>query len=214
MALPSGVGEGLLLLIVGGGFALVWRSIRRRKAFASALADSELPNVATDIRFRVRARRLWRDSASGLPLAEVDFAGRKLVVCPVDHERNAGRWGLSAGKAIDIALFGLATLKPGGADAMRGQIRDFDESVSSPDVSVLIRQGETPCDYVLIGRLLSSRQSDWDGMALTVWRVQCVFTAENGVVFEASVPTEGSDPGLVAGAMAHGSVRLFAYLAD
>jgi hypothetical protein len=213
MALPAGVPEGILLAVVGGAVALVVRSIRRRKAFVRTVSEDELPDLSTGIRFRVVVRRTWHDAVSGLPMAEIEFSGRKLVVCPVDQRQNGLRWTSLAGKSADLGLYGLATLAPGGADAMRDQIKDFDTSVKSADMSALVRQGEVPCDYVTIGRLLSKRETAWGEMPLDFWRMQCVFAAERGVVFEVAVP-RGPDVGLVEGGMAHGSVRLFAYLAD
>lgn len=213
MALPAGVPEGILVAVVGGAIALVVRSVRRRKAFVASAPADELPDLSTEIRFRATVRRLWRDAGSGLPMAEIDFAGRKLVVCPVDQAQNAARWAALPGKAADLGLYGLATLAPGGVDAMRDRIVDFDSSVKSPDMSALVRQGEVPCDYVVIGRLLSSRAAEWGEMALDFWRMQVVVAATRGVVLEVAVPCE-SGTGLVPETMAHGSVRLFAYLAE
>jgi len=213
MALPAGVPEAILLLVVGGAVALVVRPVRRRKAFVRAVPEDELPDLTTEIRFRVVVRRTWHDAVSGLPLAEIEFSGRKLVVCPVDQRQNGVRWTSLAGKPADLGLYGLATLAPGGADAMRDQIKDFDTAVKSSNMSALVRHGDVSCDYVVIGRLLSKRETAWGDMPLDFWRMQCVFAAERGVVFEVAVP-RGPEAGLAEGEMAHGSVRLFAYLAD
>lgn len=212
MALPPGVLEGALLAVLAGAGALVVRSVRRRRAFLKAASDSELPDLRTEVRLRVTVRRLWQDPQQQLPLVEVSLDRRRFVLCPVDHGEKADAWGALVGKEAQIALYGLATLAPGGAEAMRDRIKDADTLDLTPDFVTLVHEGQFPNDYVVIGRTLSRRDAAWGEMALDLWRVQCVRAPDLTLVLEMGTPHEGA-PALSEGGMAHGSVRLFGYLA-
>lgn len=210
MTLPPGVPEGLLFVVIAGGMALVVRSVRRRRQFVTAAPVDELPDLITESRLRVRVRRLWRDAGSGLPMVESEHRGRRLVFCAVDQGSASAGWSAAIGKERDAALYGLATLAVGGAEAMRDRIRNADQLEMGADFSVLVHEGQHPNDYVVIGRALDRRAAAWGEMALDVWRVRCALGKEDFLVLDLAVPSGGLDipP---EGAMVHGSVRLFGY---
>lgn len=212
MGLPPGLPEGALLAVLVGAGALVVRSVRRRRAFLKAASDTDLPDLETEIRLRVQVRRLWQDPQQQVPLVEVSLDRRRFVFCPVDHAARSAEWGAQVGKEVEIGLYGLATLAPGGAEAMRDRIKDADQLELGPDFVTLVREGQFPNDFVVIGRVLSVRDAAWGSMPLRVYRVQCVHAQDLTLVLEMGVPRDDG-PVLEDGAMTHGSVRLFGYLA-
>lgn len=209
--LPSEILPFLLLAVLVGAAALVLRSVRRRRAFLKASSDAEMPDLVTELRLTGTLRRLFRETAEGLPLAELGIGRHRLIFCPTDHDANAQRYRERLGKSAEVALYGLASLEPGGVEAMREQVRNADSL--SPETVALVHEGQLPNDYVAIGRVLSARDDRWGEMALTVYRLQIVRTDDMTLVLEVAVPkTEGAAP-LPEKTLAHGPVRLFGYLA-
>ncbi|MFM7322327.1 MAG: hypothetical protein ACKO5K_12505 [Armatimonadota bacterium] len=213
MTLPAGIPEGLLFAVLAGGVALVVRSVRRRRQFVAAAPVDELPDLTTESRLRMRVRRLWRDSGSGMPMVEAEHRGRRLVFCAVDQGSASAGWSAAIGKERDVAVYGLATLAPGGAEAMRDRIRNADKLQMGADFSALVHEGQHPNDYVVIGRALDRRDAAWGEMSLDVWRVRCAIGSEDFLVLDLAVPAggEGVPP---EGGMVHGSARLFGYGVD
>jgi hypothetical protein len=202
----------VLLTLLGGFGFLVVRAVRRRRQFALPVASTELPTLATEQRITATVRRVWRDPAQNLPLVELGIGERRLIFCPTDHAAAAARYQAALARRAELALFGLATLAPGGVDAMREQIRSAEPL--SPDLVTLVHEGQFENDYVVIGRVLSSRPDTWDDLPLIVYRVQVIHAADLTLVLELAVPAkEGATP-LPDGSLAHGSARLFGFLAD
>ena len=201
----------VLLVVLGGMGALVARSLRRRKDFLQAVTPdgTELPDLQTEQRLTATLRRLWRDAQQGLPLVEAGTETLKLVFCPTDHAASAERYKTGIGKPAELALFGLATLAPGGIEAIRHQIVDADKHALSAQTVLLLRQGQFDNDYVVVCRLLSQRPAIWGELALTVWRAQVQEQGGQPLVIELAVPQETD---LTENTFAHGSVRLFGYL--
>ena len=206
--LPLGGLEFVLLAVLLVFAGLVIRTVRRRNSFAFPTASDLLPQLATETRLTSKLRRVWRDPSLALPLVEILVGKRLLLFCPTDHEAKQRAYKEKIGKSVTIAPFGLATLQSGGADTIREQIRDADTVELTPDLLRFLHVGQAPNDYFAIGRVLSSRDDTWEGDALTVYRLQ----AAPDLTLEVATPkteTVFSD-----GSMAHGSVRLFGYLAE
>ncbi|WP_395091999.1 hypothetical protein [Armatimonas sp.] len=201
-----------LLLVLGGFGALVVRSVKRRKAFLSTVTSdsAELPDLRTELRLTGTLRRLWRDPQEGLPLAELGVGSQRFVFCTTDQAIHGERYKAAIGKTIEVALYGLATLAPGGVEAMQEQLRDADKV--PPDTVTLVHEGQLENDYVVIGRLLSQRSDTWGELPLAVYRAQVLHTSELTLVLELAVPSPQDAAPLPANSLAHGSVRLFGYL--
>ena len=200
------------LLILGSFGALVVRSVKRRKAFLTAVTsdNSVLPDLNTELRLSGTLRRLWRDTREGLPLAELGVGSRRFVFCTTDQEANLERYRLAVGNPVEVALYGLATLAPGGAEAMHEQLRDADKV--PPDTVTLVHEGQLENDYVVIGRVLSRRSDTWGELPLVVYRTQVFRTSDLTLVLELAVPSPQGAAPLPENSLAHGSVRLFGYL--
>jgi hypothetical protein len=210
--LPPGVPEALLLIVIVGVIALVARSVRRRRAFASAEADAEIPNLTTDQRVRGTIRRVHRDPAQGVWLIEIALGRRRLTVCATDYAAEESRYTSLVGKETDMALYALATLVAGGADAMRDQIKDAEKVEITPELVRLIPTGQFANDHVVIGRVLSHREDEVDGLPVTVYRTQVIRDDDLTLVLE--LAAERATGGAFAdNAMVHGSARLYGYLA-
>jgi hypothetical protein len=201
-----------LLLVLGGFGALVARSLKRRKEFLTvgAADASELPDLLTDVRLTGVLRRLWRDPQEGLPLAELAVGSQRLIVCTTDQVTQAARYKAIVSKSCELALYGLATLAAGGAEAMREQLRDAD--TLTPDTLALVRQGKLENDYVVICKILSHRTAMWDELPLIVYKAQVVKSDTLNLVLELAVPSPENAAPLPDSSLAHGSVRLFGYL--
>jgi hypothetical protein len=210
--LPRGVPEALLFLVIVGLILLVVRAVRRRRAFAPVAADADLPTLTTGQRIVGTVRRTWRDPAQGLWLVEIGLGKRKLTFCAADYEQNAARYQGLIGKQADLALYALATLEPGGVEAMRDQIKDFDKVEVRPDLVRLIPAGQFANDHAVIGRALSHRDDEMDGLPLTIYRTQVLRGDDLTLVME--LATQRSDTPFLDQSMVHGSARLFGYLAD
>jgi hypothetical protein len=210
--LPRGVPEALLLLVILGVIILIVRAVRRRRAFAPVAADAELPTLTTTQRLVGTIRRTYRDPAQGVWLVEIAVGKRKFTFCATDYERNADRYQSLVGKQADLALYALATLAAGGVEAMRDQIKDFDKVEITPDLVRLIPAGQFANDHAVIGRALSYRNEEMNGMPLTVYRTQVVRSGDLTLVLE--LATERHETPLADQTMVHGSARLYGYLAD
>ena len=201
-----------LLLILAGFGGLVVRSVRRRKDFLSTVTNNSaaLPDLETELRLTGTLRRLWRDPQEGLPLAELGVGSRRFIFCTTDQATSGERYKAAVGKSVTVALYGLATLAPGGSEAMREQLRDADRV--APDTVTLVHEGQLENDYVVIGRLLSHRPHLWGEVPLMVYRAQVLRTDDLTLILELAVPSPQSDVPLPDDSLAHGSVRLFGYL--
>ena len=201
----------IVLVVVLGGFgALVARSLRRRKDFLKEVTvdDVELPDLTTEQRVSLMLRRLWRDPQQGLPLVEGAGEAGKVVFCPTDHALKAESYKNGVGKSADVALFALATLAPGGIEAMKDQIVDADKQALHPDTLLLLHQGQFDNDYVVICRIRRVREAIWGELSLVVYLAQ----VRAGMQLELAVPNDPTQPFLTEGSLAHGSARLFGYL--
>lgn len=215
--LPEGVGEILLLLVIVGAVFLVVRSVRRRRAFASASEQAELPDLSTTQRVSARVKRIFRDPAQGVVLVEATVGPQTLFFCATDYPAAQSQWDELMGKTADVALYGLATLEPGGVEAMRDQIKDADKMDLDPNLVTLVHEGQFANDYVIIGRVIDSREDSWGEMPLAVYRTKVFDTDRLTLILEMAVPR--SDDGSSTAALApqslvHGSARFFGYLAS
>lgn len=202
----------VLVLILGGFGALVARSLKRRKDFLTTVsaAASELPDLITEQRIGGILRRLWRDPQEGLPLAELAVNSHRFILCTTDQSTHAERYKTLVSKPCELALYGLATLAPGGADAMRDLLRDSDKLPA--DTLALVRQGKLGNDYVVICRILSHRIAAWGELPLMVYRAQVIASDSLNLILELAVPSSDNTAPLPENSLAHGSVRLFGYL--
>jgi hypothetical protein len=212
--------ELLLLALVVGLALLALRAVRRRRVFAAATAAplpaADLPRLDTQQRVTATLHRTFPDRAQGVWLAAVSVGKLRLTFCPTDYAAAAGRYENLAGQPADIALFGLATLAPGGVEAMKDQIKDIDKVEIRQDLVRLIPAGEFANDHVVIGKVLSRRDEQWEEMALTVYRTEVVRRPDLTLVIDLAVPgSDGRRAGapFAPGSMVHGSARLFGYLA-
>ncbi len=201
------IGIGLGLLLVGAGIVVV-RGIRRRAAF-SVTDERELmaPRLEVSVRVAGKVRRVLRDPVANVPLVELAVGNRVLVLSPADHTDRSDDWRLSIGKTVDVALFGLATLAPGGADTIKDQIQDAGQVEITPDLLRFLPVGVQKNDYFAIGRALSHHTDSLSGDSLVVYRLQ---TAPD-LTLDVATPAGDGNP-FAENLMVHGSVRLFGYL--
>lgn len=222
--LPNGVAEFLLLLLILGALFVVIRSVRRRRAFAARAASTaagDLPNLTTQQRVTALVRRTFRDPAQGVWLVEAIVGSpqqaQRLTFCATDYEQAAERWQALTGKKADVALYGLATLAPGGVETMREQIKNAEKAKLHPDMVTLVHEGQFANDYVVIGRALDAREAAWgDDLPLTVYRTEVVRTDKLLLITDLAVPRDPASPSpaFPPQSLVHGSARLFGYLAS
>ena len=212
--LPPGVAETVLLLAVLFTAFLIVRAVRRRRDYAPAAPDEdvELPSLTTEGRVTGTVRRIYRDPAQGVWLTEIALGKRRFTVCTTDYAAQTERYANLTGKQADFALYGMATLAPGGVEAMRDQIKDFDKVAVTPELVRLIPVGQYANDYAVIGRILSHRDEEMDTLPLRVYRAQTVRSDELTLVLELAVQREDASA-FPDQSMAHGSARLYGYLA-
>lgn len=215
--LPPGVAEVLLVLVLLSAFILVVRSVRRRHTVGAKLlgaSQPDLPTLTTGQRVTATVRRVWRDNAQGVMLVEIQMGKqRRFVFCPTDGATSEERYAALIGKEADIALYALSTLAPGGADAMRDQIKDYDKVKVTPDLVRLIPAGQFANDHAVIGRVLSHRDDTMsDGTPLRIYRTQVVRGDDLTLVMELATDVESHASPFADQAMVHGSARLFGYL--
>jgi hypothetical protein len=211
--LPRGILEAMMLLVILFVGFLVIRSVRRRRAFAKVTPDEgvDLPSLTTQQRIAGTVRRLWRDPAQGVWLVEVAPGKRKITFCMVDYADKSEQYQGLIGKQADIALDGLATLAPGGVDAIRDRIKDIDKVDITPGMVRLVPAGQYANDYAVIGRVLSHREEIMDDLPLTVYRSQVIHSTELTLVVDLAVQKEETAP-FADQTMVHGSARLYGYL--
>jgi hypothetical protein len=212
--LPRGVAEAILLVFVLLIGYVIVRSVRRRHEFAPITPDAgvELPTLTTEQRITGRVRRVWRDPEQGVWLVEIVLGKRRFTFCATDYATRSAEYQALVGKQADFALYALAMLAPGGVEAMKDQIKDFDKVEITPEMVRLIPTGQFANDHVIIGRILSHREEEMDGMSLRIYRTQVIRNEELTVVLELAVENSTS-PVLKNQSMAHGSARLYGYLA-
>jgi hypothetical protein len=213
MPLPPGVGEGLLLGITVLVGAFVIRRIRRRKAF-TAVVSADLPQWPSTQSITATLRRQWRDTAQDLPMVELNIFGKSITACPVDTAENLATYSASAGKSIDIVLYGLCTLSEGGIRAAEHLIRDIDV-VSPPDNFVCIVAVQTAVnDTFVVAETRGSRDEAWGQLPLRVYRAIVLRGTRGGdVTVDLAVPADGT-PSWPGGTFVHGSVRWFCRIAN
>jgi hypothetical protein len=220
--LPPGVGEALLLLVLLVAGFIVIRSVRQRHLVTPSLAQSagleegdDFPSLATNQRVTGTVRRVWRDNAQGVWLVELQLGKRRFAFCPVDYSAKAEQYAALVGKDADVALYALSTLAPGGVEAMKEQIRDYNKVEVTPDLVRLIPVGQLANDHAVIGRVLSHRDDAMsDGTEVAVYRTQVVRGDDLTLVLELAIDTTSIAEPFADQAMVHGSARLFGYLPD
>lgn len=212
--LPPGTLEALLLIVLIGGLLLVVRSIRRRHIAAPLGGDEPLPTLTTPQRVTGTLRRLFYERAQGVWLGEILVGKRRFTFAITDHGANKERYASLLGKEVDIALYALATLAPGGVETMKDQIKDLDKVEITPNMVRLIQTGQYPNDYVAIARILSHRQDTLtDETPLLVYRCEVIRAPELALVLELAVPQEENGSAFADQEMVHGAARLFGQLA-
>ena len=212
--LPPYVAEILLFLIVMGVGLFLARAIARRKQFQQTFDDAPIPLLSTQQRVRAQIVNLKRDPAQNLWIVQAKIGRRILLFCAADYasHHEAYQKLLADKTKTDFALFGLATLEEGGVNNIKGQIRDFDKVNPPPDFVTLIAEGQYPNDYFAIANLMDARDELWDDTPLRVYRAQVVRSDDFTLVIDLGLQPENAAP-LNPPLFAHGSVRLFGYLA-
>jgi hypothetical protein len=202
-----GLLEGTLAVILLGGGVMVVRAVGRRRQFQKNAAEVVLPNLQTSVRVTGTLQRLYRDTAQGVTLATLKVGERILTFCPTDDTTAAG---YALGEVVSVALFALSTLEPGGfeKESVRSLVRDVPHEELTPERTVLAHAGEFANDYWIVGHMTHSRRDAWDDMELVVYNAQTQV-----VTLELAVPEAGKLPGDLP-MQAHGSARLFGYLAE
>ena len=208
--IPRGTLEVLLFLTLVAAFFAVFRAVQKRKQFAPPPAPAEaLPTLATEIRVRATPRRLFRDPHQGLWMVEASIGQRRFTFCAADYASHEEEYKVT-GQPTDFALYALATLAPGGVDAIRDRIKDIDKVEVTPDLVRLVHTGPLANDYAVIGRIISERRDTLDDDPVTVYRAEVVRQSDFTLMLD--LATEPGDP-LPPDTMAHGSARLFGYRA-
>jgi hypothetical protein len=220
--LPAGIGEALLFLVLVAALLFVVRAVRRRHRVADRTggrADGGvvLPSLDTQQRVTGTLQRIRLDRIQGAWLADVVIGTRRLALAVTDYAAQRERYRDLIGKKVDLAIYALATLAPGGAEAMRDQIRDFDAITITPELVRLVPAGQFANDAVAIARVLSHRDDELtDGTTLTIYRCEVVRAPDFGLVVEMGVPRDpatGPTDRFADGEMVHGAARLYGYLA-
>lgn len=214
--LPPGVLEFLLFVLIVGAFVLVVRGVRRRASFAGTMGgrttgDEQIPDLATEVRVQAIVRRIFRDTTQGEWVVEAAIGRRKFVFRPTDFTPE--RYQPLVNSKEDFVLYAFATLAPGGVEAMRDQIKDFDKVAVSEDLVRLVPAGQFANDYAVIGRVASSRDETLDGDPVAVYRTQVVRQDDLTLVLDLAVEAAPGAPRFGDGEMVHGSARLFGRLA-
>jgi hypothetical protein len=212
--LPPGTLEFLLFVIIAGTAWLFIRAVSRRHLPPAGAIESDepIPTLATQHRVTGVLNKVIFDRLQNVWLAEVIVGKRRINFCAADYAAERERYTSQIGKSVDVAVYGLATLAPGGAEAMKEQIKDLDKVDLSRNPVRLVKAGQYMNDYVVIGRVLSHRDDALsDGTTLRVYRCEVVRTDELGLIMELGVQrhettTENAFPDQ---SMVHGSARLF-----
>jgi hypothetical protein len=212
--LPPGTLEFLLFAIVVGAAILVLRAVSRRHLPPAGAIESDeaIPALSTQHRVTGTLNKVIFDRVQSVWLAEVVVGKRRITFCATDQASERERYTRQIGKSVDVAVYGLATLAPGGAEAMQEQIKDLDKVDLSRNPVRLVKAGQFLNDYVVIGRVLSHRDDSLsDGTPLRVYRCEVVRTDDLGLVMELGVQRDEDQPGDVFPdqSMVHGAARLF-----
>jgi hypothetical protein len=212
--LPPGTLEFLLFAVVVGAAIIFIRAISRRHLPPAGAVESEeaIPALSTQHRVTGTLNKVIFDRVQSVWLAEVIVGKRRMTFCATDYASERERYTSQIGKSVDVALYGLATLAAGGAEAMQEQIKDLDKVDLSRDPVRLVKAGQFLNDYVVIGRVLSHRDDSLsDGTPLRVYRCEVVRTDDLGLVIELGVEREETQQSTVFPdqSMVHGSARLF-----
>lgn len=209
IGLPPGVAEVLLFVSVLGAIGITARAVRRRKPFTLP-TDTDLPDLQTPGRITATIRRVYRDAGQNVWLVEASVGKRRVTFCATDYEANAARYQTATGEKADFALFGTATLAPGGAEAMREQIKDIDKVDLTKDPVRLVPAGQFANDHAVIGRILSHRSDTMSGFAVHVYRTQVARADDFTLVLELATDADGEP--FAPQSMVHGAARLYGYL--
>jgi hypothetical protein len=217
--LPPGTLEFLLFVVVVGTVFLVLRAVSRRHLPPAGAIESteEIPSLTTQHRVTGILNKVIFDRIQSVWLAEVVVGKRRLTFCATDHSQEQERYKSQVGKSVDVAVYGLSTLAPGGADAMKEQIKDLDKVDISQNPVRLVKAGQFLNDYVVIGRVLSHRDDTLsDDTELRVYRCEVVRTEELGLIMELGVQRDETttDVSFPDQSMVHGSARLFGSFAS
>ena len=214
--LPPGTLEVLLFVVLVGAFIFVVRNVRNRHAVvlpgtATPDTESDLPFLETPLRVRAAIRRVFRDPAQDALLVEAQVGKKRFVFRAADAPNHRERYEKLIGtkETADLAVYALATLAPGGAEAIRHQIKDWDKANARPDMVGLFSAGQYANDYAVIARIVSHRDDTVSGESVWVYRAQVVKTPDQELFMELAVDAELSDEPFPTDAMVHGSARLF-----
>ena len=96
-----------------------------------------------------RAARAADDRLQEATLAELEIGKRRLTFAATDYATTRERYASLVGQKVDVAVYGLATLAPGGAEAMREQIKDCDRVEVTPHLVRLIQAGRLSLDGLI-----------------------------------------------------------------
>ena len=216
--LPPGTLEFLLFAVLVAAFVFVVRVVRKRTPLlpVAPFDDTEgaetIPFFETPTRFRGAVRRVFRDRDQDATLIEAHVGKKSLIFRAADVVQNAARYQSILGESVDFAVYGLATLRPGGAEAMRHQIKDWSENVR-PDTVGLFPAGAFANDYAVIARVLSRRDETIGTEPVWVYRAQVVKNGDQELFMELAADAAPPAVPLDDNTLAHGSVRLFGVLA-
>jgi hypothetical protein len=208
--MPPLVLESALICLVIGVGVMVTRAVKRRKQFHQNAADVILPTLQADTQMSGTVTRYFRDTLQGAMLVEISVGQSKFIFCPVD---NAGDNAYKSGEVVQVALYGLATLMPGGFEeaSVRSMVSDTPAEELTPDRMVMTPAGQFPNDYWVVGKVYSSREDQWEeDMPLTVYRVKTQRKGGEEFILEMAVPRENALTNALP-CNVHGSVRLFGY---
>lgn len=215
--LPPGLLELLLFAVLLAGLLFVVKAVRRRHGFVPAPEAGEtepIPYLETQQRITGTLRRLYYDRLQEATLAEMEIGKRRITFAATDYPDARERYASLVGQKVDAAVYGLATLAPGGAEAMRELIKDFDHVDNTAHLVRLIQSGQYPNDYAAIARVLSHREDVLsDETPVTVYRGEVVQSGDLMLVLELATPQEARPAPFGDQEMVHGSARLFGYLA-
>jgi hypothetical protein len=214
--MPPLVLESALVCLVIGVGVMVTRAVKRRKQFHRNASDVILPTLQADTQMSGVVTRYFRDTLQGAMLVEIAVGQSKFIFCPVDSVDsgdNAESNAYKSGDTVQIALYGLATLMPGGFEeaSVRGMVSDTPAEELTPDRMVMTPAGQFPNDYWVVGKVYSSREDEWEeDMPLTVYRIKTQRKGGEEFILEMAVPRESALTNILP-CNVHGSVRLFGY---
>lgn len=207
--LAHGPLEIILFVIVAAAIAFVVRRVLKRTRFAApVVSGEELPDLPTEVRVQATIRRLFRDPAQGAWVVEAAI-GQRITFRPTDFTPDTYQPLLN--RKADFALYGLATLAPGGVEAMRDQISDIDKITVTAETVRLIPVVGFANDYMVIGHVVSAHEETLCGDPVRVYRTEVVRQDDLTLVLDLAV--EPSASSLPDGSMVHGSARLYGNLA-